>query len=141
MAASVLSAVSISQQAAAFLPCVRRSASRPVAALFALQSKVRFYSGDRSASGNRLTERQANAYDKWILAIYKKYPKGQVPDLVPVAVIEKTRNKARIHLNLILGAFTLIGAFAAATLGRRRREQGESLTQMNLDWHEKQKGS
>ncbi|KAL3204451.1 hypothetical protein MRX96_011463 [Rhipicephalus microplus] len=133
MAASVLSAVSISQRAPAFLPCVRRSAPRPVAALFALQSKVRFYSG--------LTERQANAYDKWILAIYKKYPKGQVPDLVPVAVIEKTRNKARIHLNLILGAFTLIGAFAAATLGRRQRERGESLTQMNLDWHEKQKGS
>ncbi|KAH8021533.1 hypothetical protein HPB51_015929 [Rhipicephalus microplus] len=63
------------------------------------------------------------------------------PTGTKVAVIEKTRNKARIHLNLILGAFTLIGAFAAATLGRRRREQGESLTQMNLDWHEKQKGS
>ncbi|KAL1435988.1 hypothetical protein MTO96_010747 [Rhipicephalus appendiculatus] len=141
MAASVVSAVSISQRAAAFLPYVRRCASRPAAAVFALQSKVRFHSDDRSSSANRLTEVQPNAYDKWILAIYKKYPKGEVPDLVPAAVIEKTRNKARIHLNLILAALTLIGAFLAATSGRRRHERGESLTQLNLEWHEKQKGS
>lgn len=141
MATSVLSAVSISRRAAAFLPRARRCASRPAAAAFASQSQARFYSNDRSSSGSRLTERQPNAYDKWILTIYKKYPKGQVPDFVPVAVIEKSRNKARIHLNLIMAALTLMGAFLAATWGRRHQERGDSLTKMNMEWHEKQKGS
>ncbi|XP_037577894.1 UPF0389 protein CG9231 [Dermacentor silvarum] len=141
MAASVLFAVSISQRAATFLPCVRRCASRPAAALFALQSKVRFFSDDRASSASRLTERKTNAYDKWILALYKKYPKGQVPDFVPSGVLEKTRNKARIHLNLILAFLTLMGAFLAASSGRRRHERGDSIAKMNLEWHEKQKGS
>ncbi|XP_075552839.1 protein FAM162B [Dermacentor variabilis] len=141
MAASVVFAVSISQRAAAFLPCVRRCVSRPSAALFAPLSKVRFFSDDRSSSASRLTERKTGAYDKWILALYKRYPKGQVPDFVPSAIIEKTRNKARIHLNLILAFLTLMGAFLAASSGRRRQERGDSVTKMNLEWHEKQKGS
>uniref|UniRef100_G3MPE2 Uncharacterized protein n=1 Tax=Amblyomma maculatum TaxID=34609 RepID=G3MPE2_AMBMU len=126
-----------------YLLCVgRRSgrSSRPATTNFARELKLRFVSQD-SSSTSRLTDRKTNAYDKWILAFYKKYPKGQVPDYAPSAVIEKTRNKARIHLNLIMGALTLFGAFLAASWGRRRHHQGESMTKMNLEWHESQKSS
>uniref|UniRef100_A0A023FYM0 Uncharacterized protein n=1 Tax=Amblyomma parvum TaxID=251391 RepID=A0A023FYM0_AMBPA len=137
MAASV---VSVQRRATSFLLCVGRRSSRPVTTTFAREPKLRFLSQDSNET-NRLTQSRTNAFDKWILALYRKYPKGQVPDFAPSSVIEKTRNKARIHLNLILAALTLFGAYIAASWGRRRQQRGESATQMNLDWHARQKSS
>lgn len=135
------SRVLIPCRASAFLPSVRSFVSKRSATAFTREANFRFLSDDRSSSSNRLSERPTTAYDKWILGLYKKYPKGAVPDFVPSAVIEKTRNKARIHLNLILSALTLMSAFFAASYGRRRHERGESVAQINMDWHESQKRS
>lgn len=137
MAASV---VSVARRAPVFLLCVGCRSSRSATTTFAREPKLRLLS-QNSSETSRLTDRKTNAYDKWILAFYKKYPKGQVPDFAPSSVVEKTRNKARIHLNLILSALTLLGAFIAATWGRRRQQQGEGLTKMNLEWHASQKSS
>ncbi|XP_077487295.1 UPF0389 protein CG9231 [Amblyomma americanum] len=134
------SAVSVQRRATAFLLCVGRRSSRPVTTTFTREPIRRFLSQDSSET-SRLTDRRTNAYDKWILAFYKKYPKGQVPDFAPSSVIEKTRNKARIHLNLVIAALTLLGAYIAAAWGRRRHQRGESATKMNLDWHASQSSS
>lgn len=55
--------------------------------------------------------------------------------------MEKTRNKARIHLNLILAALTLFGAAVFASLGRRDAKRGLSVTKLNQDWHAAQKNN
>lgn len=128
-------------RASAFLPSVRSFVSRPATTGFNRKANFRFLSDGPSSSSNRLSDRPTTAYDKWILGLYKKYPKGKVPDFVPSAVIEKTRNKARIHLNLILSALTLISAYLAASYGRRRHERGDSWAKMNQEWHESQKRS
>ncbi|CAN7989305.1 unnamed protein product [Ixodes hexagonus] len=94
--------------------------------------------GDGTKSAG-LSDHRTNSYDKWILGLYKKYPRGAVPDFVPQATMEKTRNKARIHLNLILAALTLLGAAVFASWGRRDQRRGLSATKMNQDWHAAQK--
>lgn len=88
-----------------------------------------------------LSDHRPNSYDKWILTFYKKYPKGAVPDFVPQATMEKARNKARIHLNLVLAALTLLGAAFFASWGRRDAKRGLTASKINQEWHAAQKSN
>lgn len=100
---------------------------------------TRLFSNDETSKSTRLSDHRTNKYDKWILSFYKKYPKGEVPDYVPQATVEKARNKARIHLNLVFAALTFLGALTFAAWGRYERNHGRNAMTINKEWHAKQK--
>lgn len=94
---------------------------------------------DQIARSWELTDHRTNNFEKWLLAFYKKYPKGEVPDHVPQNVMERTRNVFRVQANILLTVVTLVVAVGFALQGRREAHRGYGLTRMNRDWHEEQR--
>lgn len=52
--------------------------------------------------------------------------------------MKKVHQKARVHGSLILMGVTIIGLLYMARVGRKAAERGESIAQMNEDWHKEQ---
>lgn len=50
-------------------------------------------------------------------------------------MVEKARNRMRIRLANYMMAATLIACIFVSISGKRARDRGESVVQMNLDWH------
>ncbi|XP_022654982.1 uncharacterized protein LOC111247818 isoform X2 [Varroa destructor] len=84
---------------------------------------------------NGLTRHKANKFEKFLLVYFKKYPLGQVPDLVPQHQMEKVRDMARIRINIYMCIATFLGAIGAVWIGKKQHSEGVSLHKINLDWH------
>lgn len=50
-------------------------------------------------------------------------------------MLDKARNKVRVKVANIMMAMTLVGSLSMIFLGKKAAERGETVTQINLDWH------
>jgi hypothetical protein len=50
-------------------------------------------------------------------------------------LIDRSRSEARIKLSNILILLTALASFGAIIAGKNAAKRGESVHQMNLDWH------
>ncbi|XP_072939970.1 UPF0389 protein CG9231 [Epargyreus clarus] len=77
-------------------------------------------------------------FQKFILVWTKKYKsKQEIPEFVSPDLIERSRSEARIKISNILILLTILGSMTAVWLGKSAAKRGESVHQMNLDWHKK----
>ncbi|KAL4716647.1 hypothetical protein ACJJTC_008282 [Scirpophaga incertulas] len=75
---------------------------------------------------------------KFVLVWTKKFKnKEEIPDFVSPELIDRARNEARIKLANILMVLTALASFGAILAGKAAAKRGESVHQMNLDWHKK----
>jgi len=89
-----------------------------------------------STSFPRFIDHRVNSIDKRCLVWTKKYKSiDEVPAMVSTDVVERARNRVRIRLANIMMALTLVGCLFMAFSGKRGRERGESVHQMNIDFH------
>merc|ERR1739845_122315 len=86
--------------------------------------------------GPGLTDHKINTFERFILVWSGKYKSvEEVPPLVSQATLELARNKARITINLGMGAATLLACLAMVWLGKKDAAEGKNVTDMNLEWH------
>ncbi|CAH0605803.1 unnamed protein product [Chrysodeixis includens] len=52
-------------------------------------------------------------------------------------IIDRSRSQARIKLSNVLMLMTALASFGAILVGKNAAKRGESVHQMNLDWHKK----
>ncbi|CAH2105791.1 unnamed protein product [Euphydryas editha] len=77
-----------------------------------------------------------NEFQKFILVWTKKYKsKAEIPPQVSWDVIERSRSEARIKLSNYLILLTILASIFAVVSGKAAAKRGESVHQMNLDWH------
>ena len=77
-------------------------------------------------------------FQKRILVWTKKYKtKEEIPDFVSAEIIERSRSEARIKIANVLMLLTALASFGAILAGKAAAKRGESVHQMNLDWHKK----
>lgn len=50
-------------------------------------------------------------------------------------MIERSRSQARIKISNILIVLTALASFGAVLAGKAAAKRGDSVHQMNLDWH------
>lgn len=80
-----------------------------------------------------------STYDKYILVWAKKYPSVKdVPNVIPLKTMEKARTVSQIHINIALCVLTGTVCFSMIIAGKYASKKGESITKMNLNWHEVQ---
>jgi len=51
--------------------------------------------------------------------------------------MKKVKERARIHVNIFMMGFFSVAFFITALQGREHRKKGQSVTEMNLEWHRK----
>ncbi|XP_022905095.1 UPF0389 protein CG9231 [Onthophagus taurus] len=94
-----------------------------------------FLSSVRSINPNL---HKVNNFEKKMLVWTKKFKTvEEVPNLLPSEMVDKARNRIRIRVANYMMAATLIACVVVAFSGRRLRDQGDSLTKRNLEWHAK----
>ncbi|XP_045765504.1 UPF0389 protein CG9231 [Maniola jurtina] len=75
---------------------------------------------------------------KFILVWTKKFKsKADIPQFVSPELIERSKSEARIKLANILMILTGLASLGAVLSGKAAAKRGESVHQMNLDWHKK----
>ncbi|RVE54050.1 hypothetical protein evm_001173 [Chilo suppressalis] len=75
---------------------------------------------------------------KYILVWTKKFKsRDEIPKYVSADLIDRARSEARIKLANILMLLTALASFGAIMAGKAAAKRGESVHQMNLDWHKK----
>ncbi|CAB3222816.1 unnamed protein product [Arctia plantaginis] len=75
---------------------------------------------------------------KLILVWTKKYKsRAEIPTYVSPELIERSRSEARIKIANVLMVLTALASFGAILVGKSAAKRGESVHQMNLDWHKK----
>lgn len=85
-----------------------------------------------------LTDHKVNKLERYILVWGGKFKSlDEVPVFVSQDTIERARNKARIKVNLMMVAATLVGCLVMIYSGKMARDAGESVVKMNQDWHKK----
>ncbi|XP_049869995.1 UPF0389 protein CG9231 [Pectinophora gossypiella] len=81
-------------------------------------------------------------FQKFILVWTKKYKsKADIPTFVSPDLIERSRSEARIKIANVLMLLTALASFGAVLAGKAAVKRGESVHQMNLDWHKEYKES
>lgn len=50
-------------------------------------------------------------------------------------MVDRARNKVRVKVANIMMLMTLLGSLLMIFLGKRAAERGETVTQLNMDWH------
>lgn len=79
-------------------------------------------------------------FQQRILVWVHSYPSlDKVPERVSKAQMKKAMDKFRIKFSLYMAAMTAICAAVMAFIGRRERQQGRSITKINLEKHSKDK--
>ncbi|XP_038222970.1 UPF0389 protein CG9231 [Zerene cesonia] len=75
-------------------------------------------------------------FQKFLLVWTKKYKsKNEIPKFVTSELIDRSRSEARIKISNILMALTALASAFAIWSGKNAAKRGESVHQMNLDWH------
>ncbi|XP_075056749.1 protein FAM162B [Mixophyes fleayi] len=93
-------------------------------------------SGDDIKS--KIPSYRLNSFDKMILKWTGRYRSGEnIPPTVPLEILVKARNKARIKACYILIAITIVSCFAVIVSGKKAAARHESLTSLNLAKKEK----
>uniref|UniRef100_A0A2M4C221 Putative conserved plasma membrane protein n=1 Tax=Anopheles marajoara TaxID=58244 RepID=A0A2M4C221_9DIPT len=92
------------------------------------------------ATGNGSTISQhthaPNALEKRMLVFAKRYKSiEEVPNFVSQEKMERVRNQVRIKVANYMMIATAIGCIIMVISGKKAQERGESVSQMNLDWH------
>ncbi|KAK9879316.1 hypothetical protein WA026_004169 [Henosepilachna vigintioctopunctata] len=79
---------------------------------------------------------KVNNFERRILVWTGKYKTiGEVPDAVGQHVMERARNIIRIRVANYMIAATVVGCAIMIFLGKRSRDQGESVAKWSEDWH------
>lgn len=65
--------------------------------------------------------------------VYKSI--DQVPDKVTYEAMDKAQSRFRMRCSNILMVATMLGAATMVYYGKKRAERGDSLQQINMDWH------
>uniref|UniRef100_A0A182WX15 Uncharacterized protein n=1 Tax=Anopheles quadriannulatus TaxID=34691 RepID=A0A182WX15_ANOQN len=77
-----------------------------------------------------------NALEKRMLVFMKRYKSiEEVPNFVSQEKMERVRNQVRIKIANYMMIATAIGCIVMVISGKKAQERGESVAQMNLDWH------
>ncbi|XP_063611486.1 UPF0389 protein CG9231-like [Penaeus indicus] len=85
-----------------------------------------------------LRDHHVNRLEKYLLVWGGKFKSvADVPELVSQDVLERARNKARIKINIWMGVATLLGCVYMIWSGKKAHREGQSLLNMNLEWHRK----
>ncbi|XP_045494272.1 UPF0389 protein CG9231 [Colias croceus] len=75
-------------------------------------------------------------FQKFLLVWTKKYKsKDEIPKFVTSELIDRSRSEARIKISNILMFLTALASGFAIWSGKNAAKRGESVHQMNLDWH------
>ncbi|KAM3967213.1 UPF0389 protein CG9231 [Aphomia sociella] len=89
-----------------------------------------------SAPGKMHAKFRPSGLQKFILVWTKKFKsKEEIPAFVSADLIERSRSEARIKISNILMLLTALASFGAILAGKAAAKRGESVHQMNLDWH------
>uniref|UniRef100_A0A2M4AU23 Putative conserved plasma membrane protein n=1 Tax=Anopheles triannulatus TaxID=58253 RepID=A0A2M4AU23_9DIPT len=93
-----------------------------------------------SATGNGSTisghTHAPNNLEKRMLVFTKRYKSiDEVPNFVSQEKMERVRNQVRIKVANYMMIATAIGCIIMVISGKKAQERGESVSQMNLDWH------
>ncbi|XP_052872210.1 UPF0389 protein CG9231 [Anopheles cruzii] len=77
-----------------------------------------------------------NNLEKRMLVFTKRYKSlDEVPSFVSQETMERVRNQVRIKIANYMMIATAIGCIIMVISGKQAQERGESVSQMNLDWH------
>uniref|UniRef100_A0A182J8P1 Uncharacterized protein n=1 Tax=Anopheles atroparvus TaxID=41427 RepID=A0A182J8P1_ANOAO len=77
-----------------------------------------------------------NALEKRMLVFAKRYKSiEEVPNYISQEKMERVRNQVRIKVANYMMIATAIGCIIMVINGKKAQERGESVSQMNLDWH------
>ncbi|KAJ2952111.1 hypothetical protein O0L34_g4381 [Tuta absoluta] len=91
-----------------------------------------------SSGAERMTPRyRPSEFQKFILVWTKKFKtKDEIPTFVSPDLIERSRSEARIKIANVMMLLTALASLGAVFLGKAAAKRGESVHQMNLDWHQ-----
>ncbi|KAH8360594.1 hypothetical protein KR200_009741 [Drosophila serrata] len=79
---------------------------------------------------------EPNNLERRMLVWTGKYKsQSEVPNFVSQDEMERCRNKMRIRLANIMIALTAVGCAIMVYSGKQAAKRGESVSQMNLEWH------
>ncbi|ETN67021.1 growth and transformation-dependent protein [Anopheles darlingi] len=77
-----------------------------------------------------------NNLEKRMLVFTKRYKSiDEVPNFVSQEKMERVRNQVRIKVANYMMIATAIGCIIMVISGKKAQERGETVSQMNLDWH------
>ncbi|XP_053676236.1 UPF0389 protein CG9231 [Anopheles nili] len=77
-----------------------------------------------------------NSLEKRMLVFAKRYKSvDEVPNFISQEKMERVRNQVRIKIANYMMIATAIGCIVMVISGKKAQERGESVAQMNLDWH------
>nr|XP_054752588.1 uncharacterized protein LOC129258326 [Lytechinus pictus] len=80
--------------------------------------------------------RAASGFDKRLLVYFGKYKNvGEVPELVSVHLLNSTRNKFRVYINIFIGFLTMFSCGLMIYRGHQRAGKGETLADHNMRRH------
>ncbi|XP_064121088.1 UPF0389 protein CG9231-like [Macrobrachium nipponense] len=88
----------------------------------------------------RLTDHKVDNLERYLLVWGGKFKNvSEVPKYVSQDTMERARNKARIKINLMMCAATVVGCLLMVMSGKRAQREGQSLIKINQEWHRKNK--
>ncbi|XP_059046008.1 UPF0389 protein CG9231 [Achroia grisella] len=95
-------------------------------------------SGPSSSQSSARAQYRPSEFQKFILVWTKKYKsKEEIPSFVSADLIERSRSQARIKIANVLMLLTALASLGAIFAGKAAAKRGESVHQMNIDWHKK----
>ncbi|XP_072264897.1 protein FAM162B [Pyxicephalus adspersus] len=95
-----------------------------------------YYSTECDTGGgarNNISYYKPNPFDKKILKWTGRFKsEADIPPSIPLEMLVRARNKARIKACYVMIAITIIACFAVIVSGKKAAARHESLTSMNL---------
>uniref|UniRef100_A0A182QDN9 Uncharacterized protein n=1 Tax=Anopheles farauti TaxID=69004 RepID=A0A182QDN9_9DIPT len=92
--------------------------------------------GDTNGTNISSHTHSPNALEKRMLVFAKRYKSiEEVPNFISQEKMERVRNQVRIKIANYMMIATAIGCIVMVISGKKAQERGESVAQMNLDWH------
>ncbi|KAM5165192.1 protein FAM162B [Mantella aurantiaca] len=95
-----------------------------------------YYSTESNTGGDTkstISHYKPNNFDKKILKWTGRFKsEADIPPSIPLEMLVRARNKARIKACYIMIAITIIACFAMIVSGKKAAARHESLTSMNL---------
>ncbi|KAH8286581.1 hypothetical protein KR054_012051 [Drosophila jambulina] len=97
---------------------------------------VRRSFGSTSITRQAIKNHEPNNLERRMLVWTGKYKsQSEVPNFVSQDEMERCRNKIRIRMANIMIALTAIGCAIMVYSGKQAAKRGESVSQMNFEWH------
>lgn len=88
------------------------------------------------ATDQHFNSRPATNFDKRLLVYFGKFKTAEeVPELVSVSMLNASRNKFRVYVNIFLAFMTMVGCGTMIYIGHTNSGQGETLADHNMKRH------